>query len=708
MRNKINKKSEISRRDFILGTGAIAVGGVIGGGLLTGCAGKETVETVTKTVTAPTITKVVESTGATGGLAVKTKRLEVGKINISKVQSGAKTEIKSGVLTVNIPELKKLLMQDKRLGRVDIEVANPGESTRIVRIKSVFEARARTGARKGQFPFPGVMGGGTDAGEGSVVALKGLMVHVCNPSNNTITVSDKNPDITETGTMVQMDSPKEGECDASAYCAVAVSCYPLKDYPFTYRPDPWKKPKLDLETFGAALALAGMKTSAYLGRAGENLTPDSIEVLELPVLGGGIPKGMENLPKIVYLSVTETANSPWLSETFANTNPAVIYGENAYYIKSEIMHPNNYIDGAFTSPFSQSDCDYGYRNDPMVMELYRRHGKDLYFRGMIHHTLRVGYPYLDTGCRAVVEDIVNTLGANGVVVYKPGGGAPHAPIANICNMCEAQGVSAVVFRVDPTIHGQGIYDNIGNFGNIDPGGTPTVQHKDASKVFGFHYNIAAPNKAAATSSPLQPLFQRGGEKYTSKPLFMPLDHPYNGDPGFENSVTTKTVATRTADMVLAKIGKKPWTTEIDNSGVKPPVITPAPGIKDITKAKIAFICGGGLIRWGQMPQPFISSANRDGKFAQYDITGMNAMKPGEWEVHHGGHDPYWHTEDPERLFPLGVLRDLEKEGAYGSLHNTLYTWSSLSSRMVGSRLVGEGILALIKAAKVDAVITVPI
>jgi len=88
------------------------------------------------------------------------KRLEMGIITIKESAAWAKTGSRKAVLTINAAELKKLLEQDTRLSRVDIDVAKSRENTRIVRIVNTYEARARTGNRKGQFPFPSRYGAG--------------------------------------------------------------------------------------------------------------------------------------------------------------------------------------------------------------------------------------------------------------------------------------------------------------------------------------------------------------------------------------------------------------------------------------------------------------------------------------------------------------------------------------------------------------------
>ena len=62
-------------------------------------------------------------------------KLELHRITISKLVFGAQTGVSGGVLTVNKDELTALLMQDERLGGVEIDAAHPGEHTRIMPVK---------------------------------------------------------------------------------------------------------------------------------------------------------------------------------------------------------------------------------------------------------------------------------------------------------------------------------------------------------------------------------------------------------------------------------------------------------------------------------------------------------------------------------------------------------------------------------------------
>ena len=70
-------------------------------------------------------------------------KLELGKIHISDVQFGEKTEIKGETLYVNAKELSDLVLKDDRLLACHVELARPGESVRITPVKDVIEPRLK-------------------------------------------------------------------------------------------------------------------------------------------------------------------------------------------------------------------------------------------------------------------------------------------------------------------------------------------------------------------------------------------------------------------------------------------------------------------------------------------------------------------------------------------------------------------------------------
>ena len=67
----------------------------------------------------------------------------------------------------------------------------------------------------------------------------------------------------------------------------------------------------------------------------------------------------------------------------------------------------------------------------------------------------------------------------------------------------------------------------------------------------------------------------------------------------------------------------------------------------------------------------IESSNAS-HYGEYDITGVDALTSATYETAHGGYDPVYANDDPNRVLPVDVLRDLEKKGVIGKLHHLYY------------------------------------
>ena len=69
----------------------------------------------------------------------------------------------------------------------------------------------------------------------------------------------------------------------------------------------------------------------------------------------------------------------------------------------------------------------------------------------------------------------------------------------------------------------------------------------------------------------------------------------------------------------------------------------------------------------------VSSASH---YGEYDITGVTDLTEDTYETAHGGYDPVYANEDADRVLPVDVLRDMEKEGIIGELtsHILYYNW----------------------------------
>lgn len=156
---------------------------------------------------------------------------------------------------------------------------------------------------------------------------------------------------------------------------------------------------------------------------------------------------------------------------------------------------------------------------------------------------------------------------------------------------------------------------------------------------------------------------------------------------------------RAVDMLIKKIKGEEFVTEF-----KMPVfdrVDPNPAVKDIKHAKIALVTSGGIVPKGNPDHIESSSAS---KFGKYDIEGVMDLTEETYETAHGGYDPTYANADADRVLPVDVLRQMEKEGKIGSLHRYFYTTVGNGTAVASSKKFGEQIVKELIADGVQAVI----
>ena len=130
-------------------------------------------------------------------------------------------------------------------------------------------------------------------------------------------------------------------------------------------------------------------------------------------------------------------------------------------------------------------------------------------------------------------------------------------------------------------------------------------------------------------------------------------------------------------------------------------VEPNAAVKDITKAKIALVTSGGIVPKGNPDHIESSSAS---KFGKYDIYGVDDLTEATYETAHGGFDPTYANADCDRVLPVDVLRQMEKEGKIGSLHRYCYSTVGNGTSVANSKKFGAQIVKELLADGVDAVI----
>ena len=161
----------------------------------------------------------------------------------------------------------------------------------------------------------------------------------------------------------------------------------------------------------------------------------------------------------------------------------------------------------------------------------------------------------------------------------------------------------------------------------------------------------------------------------------------------------KTAAERLVDMVLAKAKGEPFESEMLPTTFQP--VPMPPGVKDLRKARVMLITDGGLVPKGNPDKIQGSAATRWGS---YSIRSCDDLKGEDYEISHGGYDPQFVRQDPDRLVPLDVMRELEQEGAIGQLCDEFISTSGLANPLSNTRRMGREMAEKAKRLGIDAII----
>lgn len=162
-----------------------------------------------------------------------------------------------------------------------------------------------------------------------------------------------------------------------------------------------------------------------------------------------------------------------------------------------------------------------------------------------------------------------------------------------------------------------------------------------------------------------------------------------------------TAAKRGVDMLVKKLNNEPFETELLIP--KKEIIPVATPIKDLSKAKIAVLNTGGIVPVDNPDRIQSASATRWGR---YDISKMEALKGGEFKTIHAGFDPAAADANPNVIVPIDAMKNLLKEGVYGSLHDYFYTTVGTGTTQAEASRMGREMLQYLQADQVDGVIMI--
>jgi glycine reductase len=158
-------------------------------------------------------------------------------------------------------------------------------------------------------------------------------------------------------------------------------------------------------------------------------------------------------------------------------------------------------------------------------------------------------------------------------------------------------------------------------------------------------------------------------------------------------------AARAVEMLLHRLRDEPFETEWPL-----PVydrVTPPPPIQDLSKARVALVTSGGIVPKNNPDRIESTFATR---WLKYSLAGVDDLTPQAWQSVHGGYDTTNANADPDRVLPIDVIRDFEREGVIGRLHDEYMMTVGSGMSTVDARRFAHEMADELRSAEVDAVI----
>lgn len=213
------------------------------------------------------------------------------------------------------------------------------------------------------------------------------------------------------------------------------------------------------------------------------------------------------------------------------------------------------------------------------------------------------------------------------------------------------------------------------------------------------YIVETKNSAAGMRNAVKSMSKLALKLAKNESLGMPSEEGYMSRGIRKNVFVDKRGSERAVDMLIKKLKGEEFVTEFPMPDFDR--VEPNSAVKDITKAKIAIVTSGGTVPKGNPDHIESSSASKYGK---YDIQGVDDLTAETYETAHGGYDPVYANEDSDRVIPVDILREFEKEGKIGELHRYFYTTVGNGTAVASSKAFAGEFAKELVADGVDAVI----
>ncbi len=342
-------------------------------------------------------------------------KLEMATFPVQEVKFSGGIRYGDGLLEINKEELVALILEDKRVASADLDVAFPGEQTRVVNVRDVVEPRVKVSGPG--CVFPGILGPVESVGEGRTHRLSGVTV---------VASADYIPTIlsgtaAQTSSLLDMWGPA-AEVSPFGSTINIVLMFRLIDG------------VTELEAH-AAIQWAEFRVAHRLAEATIDRNPEHVESFELVEVA-------PSLPRVVYID-------SFLTNWHAPHSLVAYYGLPIRESLPTFVHPNEFLDGALTADARIGSAEYtytwGWMNPPVVFRLLREHGKRLNFLGVILQRTRFEAEHGKRVTAECTAQMARLLKADGAVITRTvPSGANFVDVMLTVQACERKGVNTVL------------------------------------------------------------------------------------------------------------------------------------------------------------------------------------------------------------------------------------------------------------------------
>jgi glycine reductase complex component B subunit alpha and beta len=349
-------------------------------------------------------------------------RLELGTFPVREARFGTGTHWDDGLLTIDRQAVLGAVRDDPLVAAASLEIARPGESVRIWPVRDVVEPRVKVSGPG--IVYPGWFGRSIDTvGTGRTHRLAGTgVVEV-----SSVNWHDAGGDFVDE--YIDMAGPWAEITPQSALINICLVVEP--------------EPALAVQTKNEVVHRATLAVSDALAAAVRTLPPPELETFELTATPA-------MLPGVVYI---QCVHSPQAMSHSEHTFCTGTYGLTRL-TAPWLLHPNEILDGALSGPYrTLFATSWTVVNNPILLDLYRRHGQDLRFLGVIvFRTEWTTQTEKDLMAEQAAK-LAKMLGAQGAIVTWDAGGNEYIEVVHTVRACERLGIKTVFLTSEDSPEG---------------------------------------------------------------------------------------------------------------------------------------------------------------------------------------------------------------------------------------------------------------